>query len=551
MALPPQRQQILTTKSDEYIASMEQLGRGIDYDNLKTDLLLILEAINNWSGRVLAEGGDIRFTYGCDDPCCATEHEINELVRRMHTSQAVLYPVSGFSLSDQDALRFGYLAASYRMTPHASGSRSDGIGIVQAKHIRDVEAAMQLWGLCASEDCMAYLYHNLDIHGLDLDDDERVAVRQIVISALQDRFSIGQIWNAMWRSVKDAAALSKRRYYNNAKAAKTIPKKLDKILTNSGGQSSLDSFERLNELPPGAVLTLFNSRFGIYDLTSGADARAKLVKDAALTPADELSTDSDGGQGLTRVTMYFRHQFTELDQIVLSCVQDFGHKSEEPEWDEDHSLGRLDYSVQSLYSFDGVGFINKLLHLLGVSPPSDKELGRHAAAAKEHNKLHRGYADESGWVWAVSEKMVLGGLSVIAASRLSNISRYDTGIDRTVEMVRCIPLPSGLCGVRSRYAYVYADFLETFDQLQTDGLTLQIPEENLEPLGCDRDIITAVANQDMDHLAELVASSIFFNLVSCEDGTQKAAILTLVANKLLDQTRPMLASSEDFAPDHS
>lgn len=551
MAITPERQKILTTKSDEYVAAMEKAGRGIDYDELETDLLLILEAVNNWSDRILAEGGDIQLTYGCDDPCCATEHELTELVRRMHTSRAVLYPVSGFSLSDQDDLRFGYLAASYRIAPHTSGSRSDAIGIAQAKHIRDVEAAMQLWGCCASEDCMAYLYHNLDIHGLDLEDNERVAIRQIVTSALQDRFSIGQIWNAMWRTVKDVAALSKRRYYNNAKAAKTVPKKLDRILANFSGQSSLDSFGRLVELPAGAVLTLFNNRFGIDDLTSGAQARAKLVKDAALAIAEDSSSDSDAGQGLTRITMYFRNQFTELDKIVLSCIPEIGHKPEEPEWDEDLSLGRLDCSVQSLYSFDGVGFINKLLRLLGVSQPLDDDFSRHAAAAKEHNQQHRGYADESGWAGAVSERMVMGGLSVKAASRLGNILRYDTDIGRIVELVRHIPLPSGLCGVRSRYAYVYADFFETFDQFKTEALTLQIPEENLEPLGSDRDIITAVANRDMEQLAELVASSLFFNLVSCEDDTQKAEILTLVANKLLDQVRPLLASPESFAPDRS
>ncbi|MBI2240655.1 MAG: hypothetical protein HYU59_07620, partial [Magnetospirillum gryphiswaldense] len=165
MALSRQRQEILKKKSDEYIESMENVGCWLDYRRVEADRLLVLEALNDWSGRALSDGRDIKITYGCDDPCCATEFELNELVRRMHKSPVILYPVKGFSLSDEDNLRFSFQASSLRMTVHTSGSRADGVAIAETTHIRDLEAAMRLWVFCATEDCMAYLYHQMDTHG--------------------------------------------------------------------------------------------------------------------------------------------------------------------------------------------------------------------------------------------------------------------------------------------------------------------------------------------------------------------------------------------------
>lgn len=540
MALTPERQALLTQKGNEYVASMEKPGQGVNYDQIETDRLLIVEAINDWSGRTLGEGGDIKFTYGCDDPCCATEYELNELASRLHKT-SVIYPASGFGLSDKDELRFGYEASSFRMTPHSSGSRADGIGIAETKHIRDVEAAMQLWSLCATEDCMAYLYHYMDSHGLYLEDLERIAIRRIVTSAIQERFAIGHIWSAMWRSVKDAAALSTRQYYNNAKAAKTIPKKIDKVLLTAASDSNFEAYERITETPLGAVLTLFSHRFGINDATTGIQVRAKLAADAAAAPQKEPGEEEfDAGRGLTQGTMFFRNQFTELDQLVLSCLNGLETESQEPEWDEDHVIGQLRYSIESLYAFDGVGFINKLLSLMRLTPPSREDFARHAAVAKEQNEKDGGYADESGWVWAISEALVKGGFTAQAANRVTQIIRFEASFNDIVDLVRLIPIAAGLCAVRARYAHVYTGYVESFDRLKIGDFTFAIPEEHLEPDGCDKDMVVDVAGQNIEHLAELVASSIFFNLVSCAEPMQRTEFLHLVANKLLEQTKSFL-----------
>lgn len=550
MALTPERQALLKQKGDEYVASMEQSGRGIAYNQIETDRLLILEAVNDWSGRALGEGGEIQFTYGCDDPCCATEDERSELVRRLHKNPVILYPVSGFSLSDKDELRFGYQAASFRMTPHTNDSRTDGIGIAEAQHIRDVEAAVQLWTFCATEDCMAYLYHYMDSHNLFLEDEEKETARRIVTSALQDHFSIGQIWNAMWRSVKDAAALSTRQYYNNAKAAKTIPKKIDKVL--AGSDPSFESYDRIADTPMGALLTLFNHRFGINDATTGSQVRARLAADAALAPPAAVDAEEvDESRTLVQGTLFFRNHFTELDRLVLSCLKGLKTEAQEPEWDEGHVIGQLHYSLESLYAFDDRGFINKLFSLMRVSPPSSEDIARHAASAKEHNEKTGEYADRSGWTGALSEALEKGGIEKRAADRISWVLSYEAPLEDIVGIVRYLPIEAGLCAIRDSYAYIDAAYKENFDRLRVGDFTFAIPEEHLEPDGCDRDIVVDVVEQNIDHLAELVASSIFFHLVYCQSEAQKAEFLTLVANKLLEQTKSRLIHSGVETPDRS
>jgi hypothetical protein len=544
MTLSQKRQALLKKKGDEYIATMEAPGRGINYNRIETDRLLILEAINDWSGRVLVEGGDIKLTYGCDDPSCASEYELNELARRMHSSPTVLYPVSGFSLSDEEYLRFGYRVSSYRMMSHTSESRSDAIRIVEAQRIRDVEAAIQLWAFCATEDCMVYLYHYMDSHGLFLEEGERSAVRRIITSSLQEHFSIGQIWNAMWRSVKDAAALSTRQYYNNAKAAKTIPKKIDKVLMSAASDPNFEAYERPAATPLGAVLTLFYYRFGINDATTGAQVRAKLTADAALaTPEEPDDEEFDEGRGLVRGTMFFLHQFTEFDRLVLSCFNGLRIERQEPEWDEKHVIGRLDYSLDNVYAFNGQIFADKLFALMRVAPPSSEDIARHAAAAKEQNARIGGFADESGWSWALSEALEKGGMSSEDAGRVGLVIRYPATPDEVARIVRYIPVLAGLSAIRVDFAHVYSDFIEKSDRLCVGDFTFAIPEEHLEPDGCDRDIVIDVAARNFNHLAVLITTSILRS-ISCENDEQKAQLLTLVAKNLLEQAKPPLTDNE-------
>lgn len=547
MTISPERQALLKQKSDEYVASMESPSSVNNYVRLSTDRLLALEAINDWSGHALAEGGEVRFTFGCDDPCCATSHECSMLAGLLQKTPVVLYPVSAFSLSEKDDLRYSYTDSTFRMLPHHDGSQADGIRIAESSHIRDPDLAMQLWVSCATESCMAYLFEQMDTHNLYLEDEERSAVRSIVTSAIQDHYSPGQVWNAMWRSVKHAAALSTRQYYNNAKAAKTIPKKIDSVLTQAAASTfPFEPFDRIASVPMGAVLTLFLHRFGIADSTTGAQVRSKLAADAALAPPEE-DDEFDEGRGIVVGRFYFMQELTPLDQMVLSCFENIQLDGTEPEREDQYEgLCHIDFTLPELYAFDGNSFGERIFPMLGATPPSEADVMRHVAAAAEQEAKGAGYIDTSGWQQAFVEALAKVGVSTQLASSICRVVRYPSDPIDILNVVRRLPLPSALVAIRQDGAHVYDGFVEQSTQLAVGDLQLSIPEVNFEPVGDDKAIIAAVVEEQYDHLAEIVSTG-FSHLVSCSDTAKRARLIRLIARKMIEES-DRLESAEGCLP---
>jgi hypothetical protein len=308
---------LLKQKVDAYVAGVERSSPAMNFDRLSADQLLVIQAFNDWSAGALGEDADVRFTFGGADPTCATIDELSDLLGRLHSNQVILYPVTGFFLSeDEQRLHYRPMEASYRLRPHLDGSRASAVRVAETKHISDVDAAHQLWVTCATEDCFAYLTQQTSLYSLYLEDEEVASTKRLVARYVQDRFSPAQIWTAMWRSVKQAAALSKREYYNSAKAAKTIPKNIDKVLNESLEDASLQAYDRSASRPVGAVLTLFRQRFGVGDTTPGWKVKEALAADAALAPPDDRTDnkghDDEGGEGrvpdkiLAQGTLFFQ-----------------------------------------------------------------------------------------------------------------------------------------------------------------------------------------------------------------------------------------------------
>lgn len=212
---------LLKQKVDAYVEGIERNNRAVNFDHVPTDLLLVIEAFNNWSAGALGEDMDVRFTYSGADPTCATEDELQKLVGQLHRDHALLYPVTGFLLSeDEQSLRYRPMEATYRLRPHLDGSRSSAVRIAESKHISDLELAHKLWVTCATEDCFAYLTQQMSTYSLRLEEEEVVSTKRLVASYVQDRFSPAQIWNAMWRSVRQAAALVSVRRPPSSQAIK-------------------------------------------------------------------------------------------------------------------------------------------------------------------------------------------------------------------------------------------------------------------------------------------------------------------------------------------
>lgn len=527
--MPNERKDLLKEKIDEYVSSMETACH--DYDNVATDRLLILEALNDWSSGQLAEGGAIKFDYRCDDPACASEFEARELVSRMHAPPVILYPVSGFSLSDDDRMQFNYFSAAYRLAPHSGGRRSEAIQIAQSSRIRDVEAAMNLWGLCATEDCLEYLRYLLDEHGMWLEKDSESAARQLISSALLSNFSIGQIWNATWRAVKDAAALSTRQYFNAAKASKTVPKKIDKVLTqNVACRGGFAAYDRIAALPMGAVLTLLLHRFGIEDDTPGPEVRAKFMADAALAPPRPGKDRDDDSREVVTGTMYFAGEMTPLDRLVLSCFNGLHLADPEPVWDEDGVMGQIQFSLDNIYAFDGYAFLCKVLDAGSIPHPSIEDLQRHAALAREQMAGDGKWADTSGRTGAMLE--LFSDQSEDFLDEIRYAAHYPMAPRDVIRLLRSLPVRAGLTAIRTSYVGLFEGGSEHSDDLAATNLLFDLPETVLSGSGSDAELIRAAHAQNVDQLAEMISSSILRSVIVHDP--LKEAVWKSVAERLLN-----------------
>lgn len=545
---------VLKQKTDAYVAGMEGEGKGINFSRVPTDRLLIVEAFNNWSAGFLGEGGSVHFTYSGADPTCATAGELQELIGRLHRSPVLLYPVTGFLLStDTEELRYRSLEASYRLMAHSDGSRASAVNVAEAKHVSDTEACHQLWLFCATEDSVAYLEHQMDTYGLQLEEEETAAVRRLISGFLQDQFALGQVWNAIWRSVKHAAALSKRKYFNNAKAAKTIPKQIDKVLTEAMGDASFQAYDRIVATPVGAVLMLFRQRFGIDDTTPGMHVREILVADAARAPAQEETGDDGDTHGdnvservLLQGTVYFSRQYTELDRIALSCIEGIQLDSNSPDWNDAGEIGRMDFTASGLYVFNGRIFIEAVFGLLNIDPISDDEVAQAALSMPDDE-----WARERAYRALQSEVLMAVGVTSAAAKKLSWASQYSIEPNELVAILQGLPIPSGLTAMRVKYASVYDEYSEHKDVIAAGNYTFDFPEVSFEPEGDDQEIAACVLAGDVERIAMMLSIAVE-RTIRCDIEANQAALLEKVAQNLLEiarETQDRAAAGPPRSPD--
>lgn len=531
MPLTQERKALLKNESDAYVHSME-VG-SLDYDRVATDRLLILEALNDWSSGRLAEGGDIALNYRCDDPACASEFELKELVSRMHAKPVILYPVTGFSLADDNGLRFNSFTATYRLVPHAGGRRSEAVRVAESSRIHDVESAMSLWALCATEDCLEYLRYLLDEHGMRLEEESESAARQLISSALLSNFSIGQVWNATWRAVKDAAALSTRQYFNAAKASRTVPKKIDKVLTqNVACRGGFGAYDRIAALPMGAVLTLLLHRFGIEDDTPGPEVRSKFEADAALAPPRAEGSRADDWREVVTGTMFFTGEMTPLDRLVLSCFDGLHLPDPEPVFEHDGSLGQLPFSLDNLYAFNGYAFLCKVLEVASIPVPSADDLARHSALAQEEVAGGK-WADTTGRTGVMLE--IFSGQPKDFLEEVEYAARYPMAPHHVIRLLRSLPAKGALIAIRTSSVGLNEDGYEHSDELYAPNLYFRLPEETLTGFGSDEELVRAIHTQDIERMAEMISTSILRSVNIQEP--LKEVVWKSVAERLLAETK--------------
>lgn len=533
---------LLKEKAEKYITKMEDAESSINFDRIPSDNLIIVEAFNEWSAGALGEGGSVHFTHSGDDPTCATGYELNELLTRTHVMTTLLYPVSGFVLSDEgERLCLRILEASYQLLPHSDGSRTSAVNVARAKHISGVDACHQLWLLCATEDCIAYLWYQMDLHRLQLTTEDLATTRRIISGFLQDKLSPGQVWNAIWRTVKHAAAMSTRQYYNSTKAAALVPKHLDKILTQALGDTSFEAYDRILATPVGAVLMRFRQKFGVDDTTPGSQVREALAADALLAPpqgkdADQTDEEEVTASGsATQGTLYFSRAGTDLDKMALTFFEGVEMETVTPVWLPAKAMGRIDFTAMDTYCFNGPAFFQAVIELLNIELPAYDEAAEHALPTSKDRLEH-----DLAYRRLVAEVLIGRGFTPLSAKEMSRAMRYWIEPKDLVTMLQGFPLSSGLSGVRFTHTSIDGSYGMRDDVLAAGILTFEFNEEYFMPQGDDLDVVASMQARDMDAVADIVTNAVA-RCIQCKDNLSRALFLEGVGQKLLEMAQGLKA----------
>ena len=541
------RNDLLDQKVQEQLDTF--FSQKIEFTGFDTRALLLIEALNDWSNGALAQGGHIHFTVGGEHPCCATEHEAIEIAK-LGFQQNVYFPVSGFLLAEDDTLRFSLTLAGYCLHSPVKGSYTDIIQYAESQRIRDVDAAMQLWLLSATEDCIRYLVWQLEEVSLQLDSETEEKLRNIFHGALKKTFSIGQIWNAIWRTARDAAVLSKREYYNNAKAVRTLPKKIDKLLSDvlETGKP-FDHYERLEQLPPGALSTLFLRRFGISTLTPGPTVREIFAADRAKRGI--LEEEEDSSNHAISGNFIFKDKFTELDWVFMRSFQGIELDLDTPDWNQEiPGFGVIGFSIPEAYRFDGRQFVRHLMEAyFKINYPTAEEVEHFRGAAEDIVESNSGFRSIEGEMkeLALKDKLDTLGIDPDLLEQLLCVSRYPCEPEGLSRLLALLPFEHGIVAIRQNNSAEEVNFTERSTQLVCGNYNFPIPEYFSYWGHFDLQMVAALLNNDHDMIGAMVAEFIKVtgpitpvNLSRAQQ-LQQATYLKSIARSLESQAECLLA----------
>jgi len=164
-----------------------------------------------------------------------------------------------------------------------------------------------LWLALAVDDCLEYLERRLEEYHLPLKVGDRL--RQVLLQALND-FSVGQVYNFIWRAAKDAAAFYQKTGNTKSHAANTVPGAIERACERALAQGwDVRSFGRDWNSSEGAMIQLL-----AYVVTKVGDDYMNVVPRLACETEDSL-----------RISLDDAAQMLELDvDQLIAIVRDTG-----------------------------------------------------------------------------------------------------------------------------------------------------------------------------------------------------------------------------------
>ncbi len=256
----------------------------INYETLPFRIVFILDAMNRaMGGKLLAQDGTI-------PPLANLMPFWNHgPYRELYGGEAAC-PVSvdgktdGFLLNSQGKMEWYPGETHYRMREHITGSLQDAISIIESRvasfcNPADIEPMVDLWSDVATQECLAYLSSQLDFNNLPWPSPDAVCTLEDVFRASVREYGPSKVWCAIWKCVKDVAALSVRAYYTREKAVATLPGKIQRYIGEArAGARQMKNYNRPEACPHSEMTLAFIDHFGFSDATSVIEAREILER---------------------------------------------------------------------------------------------------------------------------------------------------------------------------------------------------------------------------------------------------------------------------------
>lgn len=270
----------LASKVSDFVVWHED--NAIDYTELPYAAIFVLALLNKVSGEKL----EADYTFSGNMRDLTPMGSLKSVVDLLYEAGAI-YPIpkdgisEGFLLNPEGNISWFIHKVDYDLVPHANGSLNDAMTIVKNRlhAVSDTDGIYELWRELCVEECWQYLQFELVKYGLEFqwDNDEAVEkIREAFLAALLE-FSTAQVWSSIWKCVKDVAALSQRTYFNNAKAMKTLPGKIEANLAKARKREfSLKEWTRPTSIPPSEMALMFDKVFGLTEKVNLTEARQKI-----------------------------------------------------------------------------------------------------------------------------------------------------------------------------------------------------------------------------------------------------------------------------------
>lgn len=246
------------------------LATKIDFAAIPDDVALILIALNRAiNPRLLAD------TFKRDECRGLAPAHSDKFIQQLWNAGVILdlpknAALGAYFLKDGQVWHYNNKVAYFLVPDKSSDGGEAAFNALTMRGYNSFPALRQLWLNYALADCMAYLYDQCEIHRLGISNEDDAEIGSTLRTALEI-YSVAQLWSVIWKIVRDAASLSSREYYNQAKAAATIPGKIKRHLEKAvKSNATIKNWTRPVDQPAGTLGDVLYEFFGIDEDTPGS-----------------------------------------------------------------------------------------------------------------------------------------------------------------------------------------------------------------------------------------------------------------------------------------